>query len=181
MEDEDVLYIGMKEFAYLDQEIVNELDYRAIETPGVASCFGVGFYDSDSGAVGLIHANRNKLDQVKEAIHVFDRELDVKFDNIEFWTTEQSYNREMGMQEGSTWRITEGGKLVEELLSQKARAEVRTNFADTSVSIGVEYGEGIYLSDVETAERLDDPLGIINEDTNESDKLVVDMIHELRS
>lgn len=173
--DEDTLYIGMREFAYLDEGFVESTGYRTIETPGIMSCFGIALYDSDTGTVGLIHADDRgaKATQVEEALKAFSNETDADFDQVEFWTNERGYNSQKNLPEE---KVVEG-ELVEELLSEELGFEVDATAPQDSNpgALGVEYGEGVYFPDTQTAERLDGMFGIMDMDTYMTGEQIVDL------
>lgn len=85
--------VGQAEFAYLDDELKDQLGVEALETGGIDSCYGVGILDSDTGNMGLIHADKEYLKQIRQGINQITRELEGEFDQARLVTNNSEDKR----------------------------------------------------------------------------------------
>jgi hypothetical protein len=77
---DDALGVGQAEFGYLDDELKEMLGYEALEKGGVGPCYAVAVLDNENGDMALVHADKEKLKQVRQGINRASREVDGDFD-----------------------------------------------------------------------------------------------------
>lgn len=77
---DDPLGVGQAEFGYLDDELKEMLGYEVLETGGVGPCYAVAVLDNNTGDMALVHADKDKLKQVRQGINRASREIGADFD-----------------------------------------------------------------------------------------------------
>ena len=163
--------IGMGEYAYLNQEIVNETGVTSLQTPGIASCYGVALENTISGNVALIHADINKINQIDYAVQQILENTDSQYNSIHLYT-----NKDILHLENSDEELEE----LQEILELTPETNVSTHINDTVRDLKIKYSEGIKATNIEKTEinRLNTEIELKNKEAIKTEKVIYNPLNK---